>query len=727
MPLPGHRRTALDALALATLLALALAAWWPLLGGAQLRALPAILAAALVVLGVLAPRHVLAALALWWLVALPIGGAPVGALWPSNWDRLGAGISGGASGLERLASGSPLDGPWPLALALLGLGTVALLAAALVRGPGPRRLMRPLALALLLAPWAIALTVRQGELPPWQGAVAVVAALVWLRQGAAAGASQRLARPLAAALAIGILAAVVGHAAAPQQRWLAVGDVLRRQAPLRTLEVEPTYGPLEGRRSGATMLEVRAARPGLWRMQTLDLMTVSGWRIRVDEGAYRPLPQPAAIATDVEVRVRRLRSALVVAPGAPTAAAWESDAASIAPTSFPGPGESRRLRALPGPGDRYTVTADVVDPTLGQLRRARPPRDARLAQWTAIGRPFDVRRYGGVRDGSRGGGRSRGFSEVPLFGLPRDALLEQRLDQTLLAPVAAISRRLVRGSRTQIEAVQRVVRYLRDRDRFTYDTDLPAAGLLPIVEFLTETRRGYCQHFAGAAGMLLRLAGIPTRVVSGFATGTETDPGVFDVRDVDAHQWIEVYFTGIGWVPFDPTPPGDATVDPRADPLQAAVGRDAPGGPGATIPALLLVAVAGGWALVAVRRRRASPARGPRWDGLALLARRAGVVVLPSTTASELARGLQAIGPRTAALARDVELAAYGPPGTTAGERPSGGPGTIAIVRALVADRGPWGATAVLLGAPARTALSARRRPGRRRRPAAPGDPRAGR
>jgi hypothetical protein len=56
-------------------------------------------------------------------------------------------------------------------------------------------------------------------------------------------------------------------------------------------------------------------------------------------------------------------------------------------------------------------------------------------------------------------------------------------------------------------------------------------------------------------GLMLRMLGIPSRVVAGFAPGTRhADDGTFQVRDLDAHSWVEAYFRGIGWVTFDPTP-----------------------------------------------------------------------------------------------------------------------------------------------------------------------------
>ena len=73
--------------------------------------------------------------------------------------------------------------------------------------------------------------------------------------------------------------------------------------------------------------------------------------------------------------------------------------------------------------------------------------------------------------------------------------------------------------------------------------------------FLQEDKRGYCQQFSGAMALMLRMAGIPARwrPASRPARTTRTR-GEYRVRDLDAHSWVEVWFTGIGWVPFDPTP-----------------------------------------------------------------------------------------------------------------------------------------------------------------------------
>jgi len=74
-----------------------------------------------------------------------------------------------------------------------------------------------------------------------------------------------------------------------------------------------------------------------------------------------------------------------------------------------------------------------------------------------------------------------------------------------------------------------------------------------LTDFL-HNRIGYCQQYAASMAVMLRLAGVPSRVVLGYAHNTPDQQGEFTVTTFDAHAWVEAYFAGIGWVPFDPTP-----------------------------------------------------------------------------------------------------------------------------------------------------------------------------
>ncbi len=98
--------------------------------------------------------------------------------------------------------------------------------------------------------------------------------------------------------------------------------------------------------------------------------------------------------------------------------------------------------------------------------------------------------------------------------------------------------------------------WFRTGGNFEYDETPPiATSRPPLVAFVDGHRRGYCQHFAGAMALMLRYLGVPARVGAGFGTG-RFDPktGEWTVSDTNAHTWVEVWFKGYGWLPFDPTP-----------------------------------------------------------------------------------------------------------------------------------------------------------------------------
>ena len=103
-------------------------------------------------------------------------------------------------------------------------------------------------------------------------------------------------------------------------------------------------------------------------------------------------------------------------------------------------------------------------------------------------------------------------------------------------------------------AVVALESWFRSSGGFTYSEQPgPTPGLPPLVGFVMDTKTGYCQHFAGSMALMLRLLGIPARVAAGFLPG-RYHGDFWEVTDHDAHAWVEVWFRGFGWLPFDPTP-----------------------------------------------------------------------------------------------------------------------------------------------------------------------------
>jgi transglutaminase-like putative cysteine protease len=635
--------------AVALLIAAAAGAWWPVLGGAAVRAAPVAAVAILVAAGRVSARSAGAVVLAWVPVGVLVAGIPAGRLLPGEWDMLLAELGDGAQRLTMMGGGHE-GGALAVALVLGGVASIG--GAALGAASSPAR--RGAAFAVLTAPWALAVAVGGSDEAAWQGAAVLLAGLLWFAPG-------RLAvRP---AIALALLAAVLSVAATqavgPRERWFNPEGLFGADPPpFRTLSTDLSFGPLGDRRTGATMLEIRSPKPALWRVQVLDEFD-GRWHAGWD----RPeLPQAGGERVEAEVRVRGLRNDMVVAPGRIA----RVDGARVRPSE----GEALQVASNLRRGDTYRVTADVVRASADELRRAPPPTDSR------------------VRDYVSGGSRLRN----PLFGERSDPRFTAFLNQTPYGDVLALARRLAAGAKTQFDVVERVQRYLLDGDRFRYTTDVEEPGSAPLRDFLLRDRAGYCQHFAGSAALLLRLAGVPARVAVGFATGQEAGKDRYVVRDQDAHAWIEVYFAGYGWVPFNPTPSeAEAEIADRLDPLAAAATPGAGGGPGAL--AGLVVAVAGAVASVAFFvRRRARRAAPQLADLLERLARRTGVEVRPSRTLTELRGDLERLGPSTAALAAEAERARFAAEPPEPVRRPR-----MRIARALVADLGPARALALLV------------------------------
>jgi transglutaminase-like putative cysteine protease len=129
--------------------------------------------------------------------------------------------------------------------------------------------------------------------------------------------------------------------------------------------------------------------------------------------------------------------------------------------------------------------------------------------------------------------------------------------------VAKTAATITAGAKTDFEKAVALQDWFRG-GTFTYSTKTPAAegfdgsGLDVIVPFL-EAKSGYCVHFATTMAVMARTLGIPSRIAVGFLPGRATKPGdgkvtVYQVSSSNLHAWPELYFKGVGWVRFEPTP-----------------------------------------------------------------------------------------------------------------------------------------------------------------------------
>ena len=364
-----------------------------------------------------------------------------------------------------------------------------------------------------------------------------------------------------------VLAGVVGGAivlaafAASTSSAVASGQVLHWQGwdfytkPAKPVGVEyvwdSNFSGLHFPKKVTPVLTVKApSRPTYWRATTLDEFDGGNWYeytgpgvppTRID-GRDELLadPQLPAAARDPrrwirqDVSVRAFRDNHLIGASVPVAYGPVGHAVDY------GQGGVAHLQGDPlGPGERYSVWSYQAQPTPSQLA-ALPARYPEEVLKTDL--------YVEARE------------QAPPFGTPdRERRVAQIFESSYRARayegLYKTARQVVGDPPNAYAAALELEGWFRS-GVFQYDETPPqSSDLPPLAAFVTQTRRGYCQHFAGAMALMLRYLGIPARVAAGFTSGTyDRSKHEWTVTDHDAHTWVEAWFPRYGWLPFDPTP-----------------------------------------------------------------------------------------------------------------------------------------------------------------------------
>ncbi|WP_217210082.1 DUF3488 and transglutaminase-like domain-containing protein [Streptomyces sp. AC550_RSS872] len=129
-----------------------------------------------------------------------------------------------------------------------------------------------------------------------------------------------------------------------------------------------------------------------------------------------------------------------------------------------------------------------------------------------------------------------------------------KLPDSLPSVVARTAREVTEGATSHYEQAVKLQEYFAITGGFQYDTNVKVgSGRQAIARFLKD-KQGFCVHFSFAMAAMARSLGIPARVAVGFAPGTAQSASVVSVGLRDAHAWPELYFEGVGWTRFEPTP-----------------------------------------------------------------------------------------------------------------------------------------------------------------------------
>lgn len=316
---------------------------------------------------------------------------------------------------------------------------------------------------------------------------------------------------------VGIVAASVGPLlpGANEEAWLtqqAQGEVRELQplVDLRRQLTEPSNGVL---------FTVQAEQASYWRVSSLPDFNGSTWTIREDlldsaAGALSPPigsgdPQVESLENYQKFQVESLAGSLIPVAATPTRLRASSQSLFYEPDSGSLIMGGNGLR----PGDAYEMVSTMLS-----------PRPERLDTATSRTPPSDS------------------YLELP--------------DNDEIAQLRTMATTIVPSNLTPYQQALALQDYFRTQ--FTYSLDVPALSSPDATLEFLERRTGYCEQFSSTFAIFARALGIPARVAIGFTPGdrsvSPSGATEFTVRSIHAHAWPEVWFDGLGWVLFEPTP-----------------------------------------------------------------------------------------------------------------------------------------------------------------------------
>jgi protein-glutamine gamma-glutamyltransferase len=513
-------------------------------------------------------------------LALLGGGVPDELLRPDRWGELSAGISRGIESLPGVRV--PYRGVDPWTRTVIPLGGTVLVGVAGATAFWPRRRgigFPAVALGLLVALYAIPAVALDFENEFLRGAALALLVLAFLRLEKLRVGDAGNAGMVAAGVAV--LALMLAPALDADQPWWDYESWALGAASARSTSFswDHDYGPLDWPRDGRELLRVRAEkRPAYWKAENLEGFDGIRWR-EIDADVDDPGRPEDAEALDqgtqeIRVTIRNLSSRDFITAGY----AAEVDSPTIRETPR-GDGTWVAGRSLRR-GDAYTAIVytpqtnetqrraagnEVARSDLARYRRLLLPASGVVGQTGVPLWAFDFPTFGDGFAVLQARNRSNTESVPP--GEARRILRTGPYRRSW-----QLAQELASGAETQEDFVQAVLAYLRRG--FNY-SETPPQSSYNLDGFLFDGKSGYCQQFSGAMALLLRMGGVPARVVTGFTSGSlDTKTREFVVRDLDAHSWVEVWYRGLGWVTFDPTP---ASAPPRAQPNEGG-SAGAPGG-----------------------------------------------------------------------------------------------------------------------------------------------------
>jgi transglutaminase-like putative cysteine protease len=378
----------------------------------------------------------------------------------------------------------------------------------------------------------------------------------WSAGGARAGRRRQLATGV-------VLLALVGAVAALSVPPLPGGDAegLYDWRPGDDADPRTTNSPLIDIRSrlvdqsDSILFTVEASQPAYWRTAALDVFDGSIWR---SNGGFGGADGELDLPDDEQVGSTRIQQRFELdAPGQiwlPAAfRPVEVDAGDVGIRFDEESGalivDSERETA---DGLRYSVTSAPPDLDPAVLDAATDPPPPAIAE-----------RY---------------------LRLPGD---DPPDEVPLSDATVSLAREVTAGAATPYQQALALQSFFVDGS-FRYSLDVVDSHSSAAIDDFLERRTGYCEQFAGTYAAMARAVGLPSRVAVGYMAGDvdPADPQRYLVRGEDAHAWPEVWLTGVGWIPMEPTPsdPADATSNATSTTVPPPATTTPDGSSGSTVP-----------------------------------------------------------------------------------------------------------------------------------------------
>jgi transglutaminase-like putative cysteine protease len=271
-----------------------------------------------------------------------------------------------------------------------------------------------------------------------------------------------------------------------------------------------------------SLFEVQAAHGEYWRILTLDKFDGESWTStnRDASGGRFPLSVPATLpqsggkpppGAESLIQTFRIISDFDMPHVLPMAQTAEEIAGPIGDITWDRAQSQAFIDGHLESGTEYTVRSRIVVPTAEELDQVDHLAPGTHGQWTDLPPGLDPR-------------------------------------------IEEMAERWTAGAISEYRKVLAIQQHFHGGG-FVYSTNVDIGeGADALLEFLTQTRAGFCQQYSSAMAVMVRSLGIPARIGVGYRSGTQQEDGTYLVKTTDAHVWVEVLFAGYGWLQFEPEP-----------------------------------------------------------------------------------------------------------------------------------------------------------------------------